>query len=121
MDDDEPRAVQAILRCLHTFEQTMIYRPHDPLFSDVEWDLDFFVIADKDDLQPLKVFTNNQLVLFYETGQRPSLDPKGWSAKNQVGLGNVLWKLYRLDIDTMDLRKAARQLRVSLCEVSVGL
>ena len=49
---------------------------------------------------------NDKLVVFYETDKTPPLDPKGWSAKNQTGFGNVLTKLYRLDVDTTDIRKA---------------
>jgi hypothetical protein len=80
--------------------------PGAPLFSDVERDLDVYAVADKYDLQPLKRYMSHKIVLFYETDQRPPLDPKGWSAKNQTGFAKVLTKLYRLEMDTTDIRKA---------------
>jgi hypothetical protein len=106
MDDDEPRALQALLRYIYTLDCKRIYREDDPLFSDVERDLDVFVIADKYDVQALRDYMIENLVLFYETNKRPLLDPKGWSSKNQSGFGNILIKLYRLDMDTTNIRKA---------------
>lgn len=95
-----------MLRYLYTLDYKSIFRHDDPIFSDVERDLDVFVIADKYDIQPLKKYMNDNLVLFYETDKKPPLDPKGWSAKNQVGFANILTKLYRLEIDNTDIRKA---------------
>jgi hypothetical protein len=106
LNDDEPRALQAMLRYLYTLDCKRIFRRDDPLFSDVERDLDVFVIADKYDIQPLKKYMNDNLVLFYETDKRPPPDPKGWSAKNQAGFANVLMKLYRLEMETTSIRKA---------------
>ncbi len=106
MEHDEPRAVQALLRYIYSLSPKRVFRNCDPLFSDVERDLDIFVIADKYDLQPLKKYMNDNLVIFYETDKRPPLDPKGWSAKNQTGFGKVVTKLYRLDTDMTDIRKA---------------
>jgi hypothetical protein len=106
LDDDEPRAVQAMLRYLYTEDCKTVFRSDDPLFSDVERDLDVFVIADKYDLRPLKRYMHANLVRFYETDQRPAHDPKGWSAKNQKGFANVLRKLYQLEVDATDLRRA---------------
>ena len=106
MDDDEPRALQALLRYLYTLDCTKIFRRDDPLFSDVERDLDVFAIADKYDLLPLKKYIQDNLVLFYSTYKTPPLDPKGWSAKNQSGFAKVLTKLYQLEIHTTDIRKA---------------
>lgn len=106
MDDDEPKAVQAMLRYLYTLGCATIFLHDDPLFSDVERDLDVFAIADKYDLQPLKKHMQDKLVLFYSTDKRPPLDPEGWSARNQSGFGKVLMKLCRLEIDTTDIRKA---------------
>ncbi len=94
-----------MLRYLYTLDCKRIFRSDDPLFSDVERDLDVFVIADKYDIQPLKKYIHANLVLFYETDKRPPLDPKGWSGKNQAGFANVLTKLYRLEMDTTDIRK----------------
>jgi hypothetical protein len=95
-----------MLRYLYTLDCKRIFRCDDPLFSDVERDLDVFVIADKYDIQPLKKYMNDNLVLFYETDKRPPPDPKGWSAKNQAGFANVLTKLYRLEMETTNIRKA---------------
>jgi hypothetical protein len=95
-----------MLRYLYTLDCKRIFRRDDPLFSDVERDLDVFVIADKYDIQPLKKYMNDNLVLFYETDKRPPPDPKGWSAKNQAGFANVLMKLYRLEMETTSIRKA---------------
>ena len=95
-----------MLRYLYTLDCQQIYRRDDPLFSDVERDLDVFAIADKYDLPALRNYMNDSLVLFYETDKRPPLDPKGWSAKNQAGFANVLTKLGRLEMDTRDIRKA---------------
>ncbi|KIW33416.1 uncharacterized protein PV07_00268 [Cladophialophora immunda] len=106
LPDDEPRAVQAMLRYLYTLDVTQIYRPGDPLFSDVERDLDVFVVADKYGLDELRAYMNANLVLFYETDQRPPRDPKGWSAKNQEGFGGVLRKLAELDTDTTEIKRA---------------
>ena len=106
MDDDEPRALQALLRYIYTLDCKRIYRDDDPLFGDVERDLDVFVIADKYDVQELRDYMVENLVVFYETDKRPPLDPKGWSNKNQSGFGNILIKLYRLDMDTTDFGKA---------------
>ena len=82
-----------MLRYLYTLDLTQIYRPNDPLFSDVERDLDVLVVADKYGLDKLRDYMSSNLVLFYETDKRPPGDPKGWSAKNQEGLGGVLRKL----------------------------
>jgi hypothetical protein len=106
LDDDEPRALQVLLRYIYTLDCKRIFRHDDPLFSDVERDLDVLVIADKYDVQALRDYMNDYLVIFYETDKRPPLDPKGWSSKNQTGFGNILIKLYRLDMDTTDIRKA---------------
>jgi hypothetical protein len=85
---------------------TKIYRSDDPLFSDVERDLDVFVIADKYGLDKLRDYMSSNLVLFYDTDQRPPRDPKGWSAKNQKGFGGVLRKLSELEMDTTEVRRA---------------
>ncbi|EXJ63429.1 uncharacterized protein A1O5_11478 [Cladophialophora psammophila CBS 110553] len=106
LPDDEPRAIQAMLRYLYTLDVTQIYRPTDPLFSDVERDLDVFVVADKYGLDELRDYMSSKLVLFYETDQRPPLDPKGWSAKNQKGFGGVLRKLTELELDATEVRRA---------------
>ncbi|KIW90976.1 uncharacterized protein Z519_08759 [Cladophialophora bantiana CBS 173.52] len=106
LPDDEPRAIQAMLRYLYTLDVTQIYRQTDPLFSDVERDLDVFVVADKYGLDELRDYMNSKLVLFYETDQRPPRDPKGWSAKNQKGFGGVLRKLTELELDATEIRRA---------------
>ena len=106
LPDDEPKAIQAMLRYLYTLDVTQIYRPSDPLFSDVERDLDVLVVADKYGLDQLRDYMNSNLVLFYETDKRPPRDPKGWSAKNQEGFGRVLRKLAELEMDAKDIRKA---------------
>lgn len=95
-----------MLRYLYTLDVTQIYRPKDPLFSDVERDLDVLVVADKYGLDKLRDYMRSNLVLFYETDKRPSRDPKGWSAKNQEKFGGVLRKLAELEIDTKDIRRA---------------
>jgi hypothetical protein len=95
-----------MLRYLYTLDVTQIYRPNDPLFSDVERDLDVLVVADKYGLDELRDYMSSNLVLFYETGKRPPRDPKGWSAKNQQGFGGVLRKLSQLEMDTEDIRRA---------------
>ena len=95
-----------MLRYLYTLDLTQIYRPNDPLFSDVERDLDVLVVADKYGLDKLRDYMNSNLVLFYEADKGPSRDPKGWSVKNQEGFGRVLRKLAELEIDTEDIRMA---------------
>jgi hypothetical protein len=95
-----------MLRYLYTLDLTQIYRPNDPLFSDVERDLDVFVVADKYGLDKLRDYMSSNLVLFYETDKRPPHDPKGWSAKNQEGFGRVLRKLAGLEMNTEDIRRA---------------
>jgi hypothetical protein len=95
-----------MLRYLYTLDLTQIYRPNDPLFSDVERDLDVLVVADKYGLDKLRDYMNSNLVLFYETDKRPPHDPKGWSAKNQEGFGRVLRKLAGLEMDANDIRGA---------------
>jgi hypothetical protein len=95
-----------MLRYLYTLDLTQIYRPNDPLFSDVECDLDVLVVADKYGLDKLRDYMSSNLVLFYETDKRPPGDPKGWSAKNQEGFGRVLRKLTGLQVDTKDIRRA---------------
>ena len=108
LDEDPPLAVQAMLRYLHTLDCNQIYRPNDPLFSDVERDLDVLVIADKYDLQELKAYMVRNLVLFYETDQRPPKDPKGWSVKNQEGFARILQKLSEPELDVADARAIRR-------------
>ena len=95
-----------MIRYLYTLDLTQIYRPNDPLFSDVERDLDVLVVADKYGLDKLRDYMSSNLVLFYETNKRPPGDPKGWSAKNQEGFGRVLRKLTGLEVDTKDIRRA---------------
>ena len=58
-------------RYLYTLDLTQIYRPNDPLFSDVERDLDVLVVADKYGLDKLRDYMNSNLVLFYEADKRP--------------------------------------------------
>jgi len=99
-------AIQAMLRYLYTLDVTQIYHPNDPLFSDVERDLDVLVVADKYGLDELRDYMSSNLVLFYETDKRPPRDPKGWSANNQEGFGAVLRKLAELDIDMADIKRA---------------
>jgi hypothetical protein len=95
-----------MLRYLYTLDFTQIYRPNDPLFSDVERDLDVLVVADKYGLDKLRDYMSSNLVLFYEADKRPPRDPKGWSAKNQEGFGRVLRKLAELEMDAEDIRRA---------------
>ena len=95
-----------MLRYLYTLDLTQIYRQNDPLFSDVERDLDVLVVADKYGLDKLRDYMNSNLVLFYEADKRPPGDPNGWSAKNQEGFGRVLRKLAGLEMDTEDIRRA---------------
>jgi hypothetical protein len=95
-----------MLRYLYTLDLTQIYRPNDPLFSDVERDLDVLVVADKYGLDKLRDYMSSNLVLFYETDKRPPRDPKGWSAKNQEGFGRVLRKLAELEMNAEDIRRA---------------
>jgi hypothetical protein len=95
-----------MLRYLYTLDLTQIYRPDDPLFSDVERDLDVLVVADKYGLDKLRDYMCSNLVLFYEADKRPPRDPKGWSVKNQEGFGRVLRKLAGLEMDMKDIRGA---------------
>jgi hypothetical protein len=95
-----------MLRYLYTLDCRRIFRQDDPLFSDVERDLDVLAIADKCGLQPLKQYKSDSLKLVHETDKRPPLDPRGWSAKNQSGFGNILRKLYQLELDTTDVKRA---------------
>ena len=66
---DPPLAVQAMLRYLSSNSLSEIYGPSEPIFSDVERDLDVFAIADKYDLQELRIYVNNRTVHFYSTDQ----------------------------------------------------
>jgi hypothetical protein len=95
-----------MLRYLYTLDLTQIYRPNDPLFSDVERDLDVLVVADKYGLDKLRDYMSSNLVLFYEADKRPPCDPKGWSVKNQEGFGRILRKLAGLEMDMKDIRTA---------------
>jgi hypothetical protein len=106
LSEDPPLAVQAMLRYLSSNSLAEIYRPSEPIFSDVERDLDVFAIADKYDLQNLRTYMNNRLVHFYSTDQRPHWDPKGWSAKNQDGFASVLRKLSELKMDCREIQLA---------------
>jgi hypothetical protein len=95
-----------MLRYLYTLDLSQIYRPNDPLFSDVERDLDVLVVADKYGLDKLRDYMSTNLVLFYEADKRPPGDPKGWSAKNKEGFGRVLRKLAGLEMDMKDIKRA---------------
>jgi hypothetical protein len=106
LSEDPPLAVQAMLRYLSGNSLSEIYRPAEPIFSDVERDLDVFAIADKYDLQKLRTYMNSRLVHFYSTDQRPPWDPKGWSAKNQDGFASVLRKLSELEMDCREIQLA---------------
>jgi cell division protein FtsB len=88
-----------MLRYLYTLDCAQIYRASDPLFSDVERDLDVFAIADKYGLDELRDYMTAQLRRFYETDQRPPGDPKEWSAKNQEGFGRVLRKVHAMEME----------------------
>ena len=98
-----------MLRYLYTLDVSQMFRSDEPLFSDVERDLDVFAIADKYGLDELREYMRSNLVLFYESDKRPSGDPKGWSAKNQEGFGRVLMKLADMEMDTKDIKKAVAQ------------
>lgn len=88
-----------MLRYLYTLDCAQIYRASDPLFSDVERDLDVFAVADKYGLDELRDYMTAQLRRFYETDQRPPGDPKEWSAKNQEGFGRVLRKVHAMEME----------------------
>jgi hypothetical protein len=89
-----------MLRYIYTMDFVQIYRKDDPIFNDVERDLDVFAIADKYGLDDLRDYMSNQLVLFYSTDQRPPNDDKGWSARNQEGFGNVLRKIGDMEMES---------------------
>jgi hypothetical protein len=50
-----------MLRYLYTLDCRRIFRQDDPLFIDVERDLDVLAIADKFGLQPLKQYMSDSL------------------------------------------------------------
>lgn len=90
--------MQALLRYLYTIDPTQIYRASDPLFSDVERDLDVLAIADKYGIDPLRNYMLSQLVTFFEIDNYPPSDRKE-SAKNREGFRKVVRKIGELDCE----------------------